>query len=112
MDTIADKPNPKFRTVLIAASLAVLGLWVLAWVPVIAAWNDPSEDGFVIIPGVLGTFTLLPLGVFALFNAVRGGVRDLKDARTALIVVAVLMAIVGGIEIYGNILEAQYAAQP
>jgi hypothetical protein len=91
--------------------LAVLGLWAWSWVPVVDAWDDPSNGGFVVIPAVMATFALLPIGLFALFNALRGSARDLKDARTALIVAAVFLAVFGGIELYGNILEARHAAQ-
>jgi hypothetical protein len=111
MDTTADKPNQTLRAILVIAAIATLGIWAWAWTPAIEAWNDPSDGGFSAIPGVMATFTLLPLGVYALFKALRGRAGDLKEARTTLIVVAVGLAIVFGIEQYGNILEAQYAAK-
>jgi hypothetical protein len=110
MDTIARKPNQTLRAVLVAAAVAVLGIWAWAWMPVVEAWNDPSDGGFSAIPAVLATFTLLPLGTFALFKALRGRKDDLKEARIALIVVAIGLALIGGIEFYGNILEARDAA--
>ena len=111
MDTIANKPNPAFRIALVVGALAVLGVWAWAWTPAVAAWNDPTDGGFTAIPGVMATFTLLPLGVFALFNALQNGRGQLKSAAIALIVCAGLLAAVAGIEIQGNILEAQYAAE-
>jgi hypothetical protein len=111
MDTIAKKPNQTLRAILIVGAIATLGIWAWAWTPVIEAWNNPADGGFSAIPGVMATFTILPLGVFALFNALRGRTGDLKDARIALIVVAIALALAFGIEIYGNILEAQDAAR-
>jgi hypothetical protein len=110
MDTVAKKPNQTLRIVLVAAAIAVLGIWAWSWTPAIEAWNDMSDGGFSAIPGVMATFTLLPLGLYALFLSLRGRAGDLKDARTTLIVVAVGLALVAGIEIYGNILEARDAA--
>jgi hypothetical protein len=111
MDTIAQKPNQMFRTILVAGAIVVLGIWAWAWTPAVAAWNDPSDGGFSAIPGVMATFTILPLGVFALFKALRGHKDDLKESRIALIVIAIGLGLVFGIELYGNILEAQAAAQ-
>ena len=111
MNTIAAKPNQTFRTILVIAALATLGLWAWAWTPVIDAWDNPADGGFSAIPAVLATFTLLPLGVFALFKSLRGRVGDLQDALIALIVVAVGLSLLLGIEVYGNILEAQDAAR-
>ena len=69
------------------------------------------DGGFSAIPAVLATFTLLPLGVFALFNALRGRVGDLKDARVALIVVAIGLSLILGIEFYDDLLKAWAPAQ-
>jgi hypothetical protein len=112
MDTTANRPSPAFRIALIAGSLAVLGIWAWSWTPAIAAWNDLSDGGFSAIPGVMATFTLLPLGVFALFNALQNRRGQLTSAAIALLVCVGLLAAVAGIEIQGNMLEAQYAAQP
>ena len=60
----------------------------------------------------MATFTLLPLGVFALFNALQNRPGQLKSAAIALFVCVGLLVAVAGIEIQGNILEAQYASQP
>ena len=111
MDTIAHKPNQTLRAILVIAAITVLGIWAWAWMPVVEAWNDPSDGGFSAIPAVLATFTLLPLGTFALFKALRGHRDDLKEARITLIVVAIGLAVIFGIEQYGNIFEAQYASQ-
>ena len=112
MDTTANRSSPAFRLALIAGALAVLGIWAWAWTPAIAAWNDASDGGFSAIPGVMATFTLLPLGVFALFNALQNRPGQLKSAAIALFVCFGLLAAVAGIEISGRISEAQYASQP
>jgi hypothetical protein len=111
METVANKPNPAFRIALIAGALAVLGICVWAWIPVIVTWNEPGQDGFVAIPGVMSTLTILPLGLFGLVNALQNGRGQLKSAAFALIVCAALLAAVAGIEISGNIFEAQNAAR-
>lgn len=111
MDTIARKPNQGLRILAVIGAMAVLGVWAWAWTPAVEAWNDPSDGGFSAIPGVMATFTLLPLGVFALFNALQNGRGQVKSALIALIVCAGLLAAVAGIELQGNILEAQYAAE-
>ncbi len=111
MDTIAQKPSQTLRAILVVAALAVLGVWAWAWTPAIAAWNNPSDGGFSAIPGVMATFTILPLAVFALFNALQNRPGQLGTAAIALVACAGLIAAVAGIEIQGNILEAQYASQ-
>jgi hypothetical protein len=110
MDTIAHKPNPMFRTILIVAAIAVLGIWAWSWMPLVEAWNNPADGGFSAIPGVMATFTILPLAVFALFNALQNRPGELKSAAIALVVCFGLLAAVAGIEIHGNILEARDAA--
>ena len=104
MDTIAHKPNQTLRTILVVGAIAVLGIWAWTWMPVAQAWNDPSDGGFSAIPAVMATFTLLPLGTFALFKALRGGTDDLKEARITLIVVAIGLALFFGIDNYDKIL--------
>ena len=111
MDTIAHKPNPMFRAILIVLAIAMLGVWAWAWMPAVEAWNDPSDGGFSAIPGVMATFTILPLAVFGLFNALQNRPGQLTSAAIALFVGLGLIAAVAGIEIYGNILEARDAAQ-
>lgn len=111
MDTVAHKPNQVLRAILVIGAIATLGIWAWTWTPVVEAWDDPSEDGFVAIPAVMATFTLLPLGIYALFKSLRGTSGDLKEARITLIVIVIGLAAVLGIELYGNILEAQYATQ-
>lgn len=111
MDTIAHKPNQSLRILVVIGALAMLGVWAWAWTPAIEAWDNPSDGGFSAIPGVMATFTLLPLGLFALFNALQNGRGQLKSAVIALIAAVGLLAAVAGIEIQGNIIEAQYAAE-
>ena len=111
MDTIAHKPNQGLRILVVVGAIAMLGVWAWAWMPAIEARNDLSDGGFSAIPGVMATFTLLPLGVFALFNALQNRPGQLKSASIALIVCVVLVAAVAAIEIQGNIFEAQNAAQ-
>lgn len=112
MDTIAQKPNQLLRAVLVAAAIVTLGIWAWAWTPAVEAWNDPSDGGFSAIPGVMATFTILPLGVFALFKSLRGRTDDMKEARITLIVVAIGLALVLGIEFYDDVLEVWGAAKP
>jgi hypothetical protein len=111
MDTIAHKPNQGLRILVAVGAIAMLGVWAWAWTPAIEAWDNPSDGGFSAIPGVMATFTLLPLGLFALFNALQNGRGQVKSAVIALIVGTGLLAAVAAIEISGNIAEAQYAAE-
>jgi hypothetical protein len=111
METTAAKPSQAFRYALIAGAILVLGLWGWSWTPVVEAWDNPSDGGFSAIPAVMATFTLLPLAVFALFNALQNRRGQLTSAAIALVVCALLLAAVGGIELYGNYLEAQDAAK-
>ena len=111
MDITTGRPNPTLSIVLAIAALFVLGVWAWAWTPAIAAWDNPRDGGFSVIPGVMATVTILPLGVVGLFNALGGKPGQMRTAMLVLGIAVGLVALVGGIELHGNVLEAQDAAR-
>jgi len=57
------KATANLRSGLVLGGAALLLIWAASWIPVIRSWNDPSADGFQVIPLFWATITMLPLGL-------------------------------------------------
>ena len=101
----------KLRPWLIAASIVLILIWASTFIPVITAWNNPSEQGFVLVPVLWTTIGLLPFGIVALIDSLRGDRHGIRNARLMLILAAILWTAVGlFVFLYGKYLEMTYGA--
>jgi hypothetical protein len=100
-NTAAPGPTawPPLRVVALVAGTAMLALYAWAFVYAVRVVRDPDGDPFELIGIFWASLTLLPLGLICLWGGLRGGEARLRRARTALIAVAALCALLLALEI-------------
>jgi hypothetical protein len=82
------------RTVFFAMAATMLALWGWSLQPAIVNWNNPTEDGFSMLPGFYGTLIVLPAGVFLLLGGIYGSGRHVALGWLALVVAAVVLLLI------------------
>jgi hypothetical protein len=100
----------KLRPWLIAGSILVLLIWAYSLTPILTEWNNPKAQGWFLIPIFWTTVGLLPFGIVALIDSLRGDKRGIANARLMLIIAAALWTIVGLAALYGKYLEMTHVA--
>ena len=89
---------PPLRIIALIAGAAMLALYAWAFVHAVGVVRNPNGDPFELIGIFWGSLTLLPLGLICLWSGLRGGEPRLRRARTALIIVAALCALLLALE--------------
>ena len=86
--------SPTLRILFAAMAASMFALWAWSLVPAIENWNNPSEDGFSLVPVFYATPTTLPIGLVLLAGAVAGRGRSVARARMTMFLGVGLLAIV------------------
>jgi peptidoglycan/LPS O-acetylase OafA/YrhL len=106
MDQPEITASPKLRAAFFIGAAVMLAIWGWSLVPAIQNWNNPNEDGFSFVPAFYGTFTFLPLALFALLGGISGRGKRVAKARTALIIGTALLGLMVAFEIFAGISNA------
>jgi hypothetical protein len=94
------KGSPIARAGFIVAGGVLLALWGLSLIPAITNWNNPSEDGFSLVPAFWATLTALPLGLSVTLGGISGSGKAIRRARMHLVLAAGLLVLVAMLEVF------------